>query len=599
MARKRRVKKRKGKKIRGVRRAKGVSARLRALERLLKNKRPKSKLETLCIQRQMSDLETAHRRGLAWDEDEARRNVDFFGLLKHWKGEWAGKKITLGDWQEHCLIAPLFGWRREDGTRRFRIAYFEMPRKQGKTTIAAGLTLQGAIADEEAGAEVYTAATKRDQALICFNDAKKCMGPELRRVTKQFAWSITCPDLDSFIKPLSSDHDSMDGLNTHRAIIDELHAHKTRGLWDVLDTSTGARRQPLLVAITTAGVDRQSICWEQRKLAVAVLEGKPDHRDSLFTFIACAEDADDWQDPETWKKANPNFGISVKPEKLDEACFAARASAAAENNFRRKHLNQWVGSESRWIDSTEWAACRLAPFPSLEKREMFGAIDLGWRDDFAAVGLVAPERVSIAAVAEQSAADDVMEAAGKEPLATVRSRITRAWVDGHVWVPEEGRRSIDEAPLCNWIRQGLVTVTPGNTTDWRAILSYLLQAAERYELREVALDPNNARQAGVELVSAGIPTFEFWQTARNYNEPSLDFAALVAGKLLHHDGNDLLSWMIGNVVMRADPRGYVMPRKDKSLEKIDLPVALLMAYARAMFTEVPSFYWESHPLEVG
>jgi phage terminase large subunit-like protein len=486
----------------------------------------------------------------------------------------------------------LFGWFRADGTRRFRTGYVEIPRKNGKTTLAAGIGLQGLLADQEEGAEVYAAATMRDQACILFADAKRCLSKDLRTLVKEFQFAITFEGLHGTFRPLSSDHDTLDGLNPHRVVVDEFHAHKSRGLWDVLLGGQGARRQPLILAITTAGVDRHSICYEVReKLARAVLEGEADHNDSVFAFICCADETDPWDDEKTWRKANPNYGITVKPEHLGELAKQAAVSGSAESNFRRKHLNQWVGQESSWIPLPTWDKCRSGlPSPvfdeSLVGQECFAGLDLGWRDDFACLGYTFPKRVKIEQRIEHGKNADDEQLAEAAPMATARWKILRCGVKLHCWVPSEGRRDITQAPLCNWIRDGLVTVVPGNTNDPQLILSQLERDRKTYHLIDLALDPNNARQFGLEAMELGLSVFEFWQTKRNYNEPCREFERLAAAGLLEHDGNPLLRWMIGNVVMEADARGYVMPAKQKSADKIDGPVALLMGFARAMFGEL-------------
>ena len=576
-----------------ARREPGVAERLRALDKLLKDKRPRSTLELQAIERQRRDLDEGHKRGLIWREESVLRCIRFFSLLRHWKGrQWAGKPFELMPWEEQCILAPLFGWHREnqDGVlRRFRIGYVEVPRKNGKTTLAAGISLQGLIYDDEPGSEVYAGAKTKDQARILFRDVINCRGPKLKNLTKERTGSLEFPRANSFFRPLPAKGESLDGLNAHRNVVDELHAHSSRELWDVLVGATGNRLQPLSLAITTAGTDRTSICWEIRELARGVLEGQPDHDDEMFAYIACAEEKDDWQSPETWSKANPNLGISVTLEFLAGQAKRARASGSAESNFRRKHLNQWVSEYSTWIDPLVWDKGEtkdLAAFyASLIDQEAWVGFDQGGRDDFAAAGLVFPERVKIEVTPDlpQEAIDLIVQS----PVSAVsRCKIRRAKVIGQCWIAQNGRRDITKAPLCNWIRDGWVRVTPGNATDHDAILTWLEEQRVKYRLRELAYDDNNARQFGIDVINAGLPAFAFYQTKRNYNEPCVQFEALAADGLIEHDGNPLLRWMIGNVVMEADARGYVQPAKHKSAEKIDLVVALLMGYARALFTDL-------------
>jgi phage terminase large subunit-like protein len=580
-----------------MKRAKGISARLKALDKLLRDGRPRSALETACIQRQRSDLDEGHKRGLKWDEDAAERSVAFCGLLKHWKGKWSGMAFKPEPWQEHGIFAPLFGWKREeDGLRRFRTGYVEVARKNGKTFCGAMLGLQGLVADGESGAEVYSAATTRDQACGLFNDAKRCMSNRLRQIVKPWQFSITFEPLNGTFKPLSSDHDSLDGLNISRAVIDELHAHKNRGVWDVLLGAVGARSQPLIVAITTAGDDDKTICGEVRN-SLAIPAALENADDSFFTFITCAEEGDDWLSPETWRKANPNLGVSLYEEFLDNLARQARVSKAAENNFRRKHLNQWVTGASEWINPTVWAKNRDTDPPNLEGRECFIGIDIGMRDDFAAVGRLFPERIEIGK-------DNTLPArAGKvgepppvemeaEPV-RAKYKVRKAFVDVTLWVPENGRRDVQQAPLVNWIDQGLVTVAGGNSTDFDAIIAQVHEDARRYDVRQIAIDPHNARQLGNALVEDGFEVFEFIQNTHNYHEPTVEFAVLAAEGLMRHNGHEVLAWMIRNVRLRSR-NGYVMPWKDKCPEKIDGAAALLMAMGAAMFCEIePS--WNFQP----
>jgi phage terminase large subunit-like protein len=573
-----------------ARRAPGIAERMQALEKLLKDGRPRATLEMQAIQRQLRDLDEGHKRGLIWREEAVQRSVRFFSCLQHWKGrQWAGKPFELMPWQEHCIIAPLFGWHREfpDGIlRRFRVGYIEVPRKNGKTTLAAGIALQGLVYDDEPGSEVYAGAKTKDQASILFRDVLNCRGPKLKEITKERTKSLEFPRTQSFFRPLPAKGESLDGLNAHRNVVDELHAHASRELWDVLLGATGNRLQPLTLAITTAGVDRTLICWEIRELARGVLEGEPDHDDEMFGYIACAEENDDWQDPQTWAKANPNLGVSVTLEFLAGQAKRAKASGSAESNFRRKHLNQWVSAYSRWVDPLVWDKGQTknleAFYASLMEQDAWVGFDQGGRDDFAAAGLVFPERVQLDTGPIDMEAAEVQQAI----MAVSRCKIRRAKVLLQCWIAENGRRDITKAPLCNWIRDGWVRVTPGKSTDHDAILAWLEEQRQKYRLKELAYDDNNARQFGIDVMNAGMPAFAFYQTKRNYNEPAIQFEALVADGLIEHDGNPLLRWMIGNVVMEADARGYIQPAKHKSADKIDGVVALLMGYARALFTDL-------------
>src|SRR5512139_2470424 len=267
-------------------------------------------------QRHIDDLEHGAERGLHFDQDAAEHVLKFFTILRHSKGEWAGRLIELEPWQQF-LLWTLFGWKRADGTRRFRTAYIEVARKNGKSTMGAGIGLYLLAADGEPGAEIYSAATKRDQARITHLEAVRMVrsSPMLKRRIRTFRDNLNIEGTASKFEPLGADADTTDGLNIHGAIVDEIHAHKTREMWDRLDTATGARRQPLMFGITTAGYDRQSLCWTLNEYSKKVLDRVIDD-DTFFGLIYTLDEGDDWQDEKTWIKANPNLNVSKKIDDL-------------------------------------------------------------------------------------------------------------------------------------------------------------------------------------------------------------------------------------------------------------------------------------------
>lgn len=533
----------------------GKDQRLLALDRLLKSDRPKSAIETAAIQRQVNDLRTGHERGLVWREDEAVRAVKFCGLLKHWKDPFAGKPFVPEPWQEECLLAPLFGWYREDGLRRFNLGYVEIPRKNGKTSLAACVGLQGLLADQEQGAEVYAAATKRDQARILFSDAKQF----LRRSTlfnrvKVFQHSISFPPLNGSFQALSSDTNSLHGLNISRAIVDEIHSHKTRDLWDVLLTSTGSRVNPLILGITTAGHNRSSICWELHEYTRSILEGHVAD-ESFFGFVSCAEPDDDIADPATWWKANPNLGVSVRHKKLQDESARAAELPSYENTFRRLHLNQWTEQAKRWIQMTAWDNCRRDfDLSDLVGRECWAALDLASTRDVNALVLLFPEGDGF---------------------------IVLAWF----WIPEDHRTERDgqdRRQVMNWASQGLVKKTPGNTTDYREIERDIQAIAKQFRILGLAYDPWNANHIALNLQDEGLPMVEFRQTLGNFAAPTKELEKLVVSGNLQHDGNPVLRWMASNVCVKSDSSGNIRPDKANSADKIDGIVALIMALALSM-----------------
>ncbi len=329
-----------------------------------------------------------------FDKQAATMAVNFFErLLVHTKGEWSGQRFKLEDWQREQIICPLFGWKRkQDGTRRYRTAYIEIPRKNGKSTLAAGIGLFLLFADGEPGAEIYSAAADRDQASIVFDEAKRMVeqSHELGKRAEPYKRSIVVPSTYSVYRVLSAEAFSKHGLNAHGIIFDELHAQPTRELWDVLTTSSGARRQPLTVAITTAGFDRQSICWEQHEYARQVLEGVIEDP-SFFAYISAADEDEDWLDEDVWRRANPNLGVTVKLDYLRNQARKAEQTPAYQNTFRRLHLNQWTQQETRWLDLQAWDRC-AAPVNAklLEGSICYGGLDLASSSDIASFVLCFP-----------------------------------------------------------------------------------------------------------------------------------------------------------------------------------------------------------------
>lgn len=582
---------------------------------LLDDGRPRSQLETAAIKRQIFDLETAKDRGLVWDVAEADRAVECFSALHHWEGELAREPFVPEAWQEHCLIRPILGWyrmapRSRGGVRRFRTVWIELPRGNGKTFLAAGFAIFGAVGDYEEGAGVFCAATMKDQAALLLRDCKEIVlrSPELATRVTLFADSVYCEHWSSKITTLPSDAKTLDGLKVHFAIIDEVHAHKNREVWDVVEGGKVKKKQPLQIGITTAGPDRglpdsPTIAWEQHCYAELVLKGYADASfvdDAYFAFIACAEDGDDQFAEETWRKANPNFGVSINPLEFADLFRQARTSPAKLANVSRKHLNLWIGAQQRAINVDEWKACE-GPCENVDGMQLFTAIDIGLRNDMAARVHLFVELETLEAMIDNSAERDECDDA-EEPRSEVsgpRTRIKRAVCLTRFWLPEYGRRDMSREPYLTWRKNGHLVITQGNSTDIGDIFRSVIEDDKRLDIRQVAFDPHNARQMGQDFIEYGIsagksaddPTkgfaFDFWQTPRNYNEPCNELTALIADRRIEHDGNPIMSWMIGNMVYRTDSKGYMMPDKGKSAEKIDGPVALLMALGRAMFAPPP------------
>lgn len=513
----------------------------------------------LAVQRHVRDLETGAGRGLWFDHAAARHVIDFFGFLRHSKGEWAGTPVRLGPWQQF-VVGCLFGWKRADGLRRFRTGFLEVSRKAGKSTLAAGVGLYLLDADGEGGAEVYSAATKRSQAKITFDEATRMVkgSPFLRRRIKTVRDNLHIVNTASKFEPLGRDADSMDGLNIHGVIVDELHAHKTRDVWDVLETATGARRQPLMFAITTAGFDRTSVCWEMHEYTQKLLE-RLVVDDSFFGIIFAIDEEDDWEDERTWVKANPNLGISVKIDDLQRKALKAKEMPSALNSFLRLHLDLWTQAESRWMDAEKWLACGLAvDGEGLRGRTCYGGLDLASTTDIAGYALVFPP-------------------------ATAADRYQVLW---RYFIPEESMRQRsrrDRVPYDAWVRAGYITTTPGNVIDFDFILAALDEDAQRYDIQEIAFDRWGSAQIQTKLTEKGGADWlvQFGQGFASMSPPMKELERLILDAKLAHGNNPVSNWMIGNLVAREDPAANIKPDKEKSIEKIDGIVMLIMALDRA------------------
>lgn len=521
--------------------------------------------------RYVDDRENCEERGLIFDVGRAGMAVAFFSLLRHWKGEWAGNPILLEPWQVF-IIANLFGWYRADGTRRYRTAYVEVARKNGKSTLAAGIGLYLMLADGEPGAEVYTAATKRDQARIAHRDATEMIkrSPELKREAGLFKDNIYSIENASKFEPLGRDSDSLDGLNVHGVIADEVHAWKTGDMWDVLETATGARRQPLMLAITTAGYDQNSFCWTLHEYTEKVLDGAVED-DSFFGLIYTLDEEDDYEDESLWIKANPNLEVSKKVDNMRVLMKRAKEMPARLNVFLRKHLDIWTQAETRWINTEKWGECGKLQVASgeLEGRPCYSGLDLSSTGDINALVHLFPP---------------IEE---KEPYKVLC----------RFFVPEESmeeRSKRDRVPYESWVRGGYMMTTPGNVTDYDFILHQIREDGEVFDLQELAFDRWGSQKIVTDLQDIGFTAdqkihkqsgapllVQFGQGFASMSGPTKELERLILSVMLAHGDHPVLNWMAHNVVVREDPAGNLKPDKEKSSEKIDGIVALVMALGRA------------------
>lgn len=511
--------------------------------------------------------------GDCWfDADEADLAVRFFPeYLVHVKGPLGGQPIVLQTWQEN-VIATMFGWKKPDGTRRYRLVYIEIPRKSGKSTISAGIALYSLYNDEEAGAEVYSCAADRDQAKVVFEIAKQNVlsNEWMNERSKPYQNSIVYLDsatgmVRGAYKALAAIAGTKHGMNPSTVIFDELHAQKKRDLWDAMKTGMGARTQPQLVAITTAGWDRNSICWEVHDLACKIRDGLFENQEVLPVIYA-ADPEDDWKDPKTWYKAQPNLGVSVPEEFYRTECELAQQSPAYENTFKQLYLDLWTEQAIRWLPMDKWDACGIEPIPDLTGEPCWAGLDLS-------------SKVDVTAFVMAFRIDD-----------------DRVALVPHFWIPEENarqREQRDGVPYRLWRDKGLVTFTPGDTIDQRIVRRDIVAYGQTYSIQEIAADPWNATQMCQWLKDDdGFEVVEFRQGLVSMNEPSKNFHAMVLDGLILHGKNPVMRWMASNAcVTPPDDAGNYKPTKGKSTGRIDGIVAAVMATSRAMNGEALSGYW--------
>lgn len=509
--------------------------------------------------------ERAVLNGCWFDVGAGQHVVDFFTtFLQHSKGQWAGQPFQLMDWQLNDVVMPLFGWKQDDGRRRYQVGYISVAKKNGKSTLCAGIGLTMFVADDEHGAEVYTIAAEHEQAAIVFNEAVAMVqaSPELsslikiNRTIKRMMLSRT----NSIYKALSSEAPTKEGLNISCLIFDELHAQGNRDLWDALRYGGAARRQPLLLSITTAGFDRHTICWEQYEYANRVLDGTYED-DGFFAYIAEAGKDDDWHSEETWKRANPSYGITVDKAQFKRDHQEAIDSPAKEMTFRRYRLNQWTSASSRWLSMDRWDECagELVEWDDYKGRECWCGLDLATTSDLTAFVMVFPEE------------DGTL------------TFIPRFWIP-EVTARERERK--DGVPYTQWIREGYITATEGDETQYDAVQQDINILGEHVLIREIAMDRLfQGAQLCQGLRDDGFEAFPFGQGFMSMAGPTKEFEEAVKGRRIRHGGNPVLRWHASNVVVRQDPAGNTKPDRTKSTEKIDGIVAAIMGFARATVRE--------------
>ncbi len=499
---------------------------------------------------------TSNTGGAVFDERIADAVVEFFGGLRHVKGERGGEPFVLEPWQRE-IVRNLFGWVREDGTRRYRRCYIEVPRKNGKTTLLAGIMLYLLFADGEAGPEVYCAACDREQASLVFNTAAAM-------IAKSTALQSACRVLttvrrivyrDGFLRAIPANEGGSHGFNASGICCDELHAWPSRGFYDVLQTSTAARLQPLSVDITTAGFDRNSVCWQQHEYAEGVRDGRIDDPTMLPAIWSVPDDAD-WTDHDVWRAANPNLGVSIPMSYLERECQRAQDERSYENAFRRLHLNQWTSQKTRWLSIAHWRSCpSLGEMP--DAGEVYGGLDLSSTTDLTSWCVV-------------SRRDGGYVARWK------------------FWIPEQRARELekqDRVPYHQWRDEGYIEFTPGRDVDYGLVEAAIVEDAHRYKLTRLGYDPWNAKPLIRRLEDLhGLECVMVRQGTASMSAPCKEVERCVVAGTLDHGGNPIAEWMAEHANVRTDDNGNIkLDKSDLSTrQKIDGIVALALAVAVAL-----------------
>lgn len=529
----------------------------------------------LACERQRRDLKREDW-SFEFDVKRAERVCRFVELLPHIKGPLANarKLIELQPWQ--CFIlTTVFGWvDKETRLRRFKVVYTELPRKNGKSTLSSGVALYMLCADGESGADVFSAATHREQAKIVWGDAAEMVNrsPDLRRhlgVEANKRAIFQTQTASKFVPIARESRGNHDGLNVHCGIVDELHGHKTADMWNVLLTGLGARSQPILWAITTAGFDRSGICYDRRTYATKILD-QVMQDESFFGVIWTIDEEDDWTDPASWEKSNPNWGVSLNKSLIEDLAKSAEQMVTGRNNFLTKHLNVWVSADTAWMDMRAWDKCAD---PELDEADFaddpcWMAVDLAVRTDIAAACRLYTKDI-------------------EEDGRTRR----HYYAFMRYYMPESAVMKSQEDRYQLWEAEGRFVLSPGSSNDLDMIECDLKQEARRVNLQDLCFDPWNAAQIYQRLEKDGVPVVEMRPTTSNLSDPMKELESAVLDGRFHFNGDPILTWMASNVVAHTDARGNIYPKKERSENKIDGIFAILMAMARvsAKVPEPPQF----------
>ena len=540
----------------------------------------------LACQRHVNDLE---REDLRFDVIAAERVITFFSHLRLAEGQYAGKPFSLQPWQQF-IVGSLFGWKGVDGFRRFRTAYIETGKGSGKTPLASGVALYCLVADGEQSAEVYSAATMRDQARICFTDAEKMVraSPSLSKRIVQNVNNLAVVETNSYFRPVSSEARGLDGHRPHCAIVDEVHEHPSAVVIDKLRLGTKSRRQSIIFEITNAGHDRNSVAWAHHEYSIKVVEGIIVNDDwlsfvcSLDPCDACraeghdspvdsCPDCDDWRDEKVWLKTNPSLGVTITKKYLREQVREAIGMPSKENIVKRLCFSIWTQQDVRWLPMADWDACGQPFNPAeLDGQDCYAGLDLASVSDLIALELIFPR---------------------EEGPPKVLS---------YFWLPEDTIRERTDkgVPYELWHRQDLIRATPGNVADYDRLRADIRALSERFQIREIGFDPWSATQLSTQLGDDGLRMIEIRQGFGSLSAPSKELERRVRAHDLNHGGNAVLRWMASNVTAETDAAGNIKPSKQRSTEKIDGIVALVMALDRwTRNTETKTSVYETRGID--
>ena len=492
-----------------------------------------------------------------YDKTRADRAVNFIQSLKHIEGVWAGVKFNLMPWQEK-IIRDIFGTLNKDGTRQYRTAYIEIPRKNGKTELGSAIALYLLFADSEMGSEIYSAAGDRQQA----SQVYKVAAPMVRQAEALASRSkiidsqkrIVYYKNNSFYQVISAESKTKHGFNAHGIIFDELHIQPNRDLWDVLTTSGGTRTQPLVFAITTAGFDRNSICWEQHDYALKILNGIIKD-DTFYPVVFGADENDDWEDEKVWYKVNPALGVFRSLEEMRALYNKAKETPALQNTFRRLYLNQWTTQETRAIEMDKWDGTAGIVIPEdLKGKTCYGGLDLATSIDLASFTMVFPVGDYVHVIPKFFIPEDTMREKEKK----------------------------DRVPYSLWVKQGFVYATPGNVIDFKFIKAKIEEFADYFDIAEIGYDPWNSSMLVQALIEQGMKMIPVRQGFATMSSPTKEFMTLIVSKKLIHGGNPVLRWQADNLQAEQDAAGNIKPSKAKSMQRIDGIVATIMGIERLM-----------------